>query len=151
MLPGLRRSGPLLLLGWPLLLSGCALVDQATFNPSLRPVAKAAAPAPLPPLNDDGALLSISLADGQPSYQDLLAEGVKQALAAKPDIMFEVISLVPQSGTAPPTWDQAQSVTVWGRRVADQIERDGVDQGQIALGLRATPGLDHGEIRVYVR
>jgi len=65
--------------------------------------------------------------------------------------MFQVISMVPEKGSTLPTWDQAESVTVWGRRVADQLQQDGVDAGQIALGLRATPGLDHGEIRVYVQ
>jgi len=149
--PSLRWSGPLFLLGLALALPGCALIDQATFNPSLRPVAKAAAPAPAPPVNADGALVTISLGDGAPDYQDVLAQAVKQALAVKPDIMFQVISMVPERGSTLPSWDQAESVTVWGRKVADQIQSDGVDQGQISLGLRATPGLDHGEIRVYVQ
>jgi len=147
----LRWSGPLILLGWTLALSGCALIDQATFNPSLRPVAKAAAPAPAPPVNADGALVTISLAQGAPDYQDVLADAVKQALAVKPDITFQVISMIPEKGSTLPTWNQAEAVTVWGRKVADQIQIDGVDQGQISLGLRATPGLDHGEIRVYVQ
>ena len=142
---------PLSLIGLTLLLGGCALIDQATFNPSLRPVAKATPRPPAPPTNSDGALVTISLAHGEPDYQDTLASAVKQALAIRPDIMFQVISMVPEKGSTLPTWDQAESVTVWGRRVADQLQQDGVDAGQIVLGLRATPGLDHGEIRVYVQ
>ena len=134
-----------------LLLSGCSLVDQATFDPALRPVAKLTPPPPAPMVQPNGALLTIRLTGAAPDYEDSLASAVRQALAVKPDITFQVVSMVPQQGDTVPTWDQAQRVTVWGRRIAEQIERDGVDQGQIELGLRATPGLDHGEIRVYVQ
>lgn len=145
-----RFAALMLLLGSVGLMDGCALIDQASFNPSLRPkLAVKSAPAPVNQPND--ALLTISLAAGQPDYQDALASAAKQALAIKPDILFKVISMVPEKGDTPPGWDQAEQVTVWGRRVADQLQQDGVNQGQIQLGLRADPGLDHGEIRVYVQ
>jgi hypothetical protein len=139
------------LLALALGVSACALIDQSTFDPALRPKTAAAAAAPAPVLEANGALLTISLAHGQPDYQDALASAVKQALAVKPDTEFQVVSMIPQTGDTAPTWDQAEAVTVWGRRVAGQIQRDGVDQGQITLGLRADPTLDHGEIRVYVQ
>jgi hypothetical protein len=142
----IRLFGPLLLLAS---LAGCKLIDQTTFNPVLAK--KPVAAAPMPALNQDGALLTISLAKGEPDYQDQLASAVKQAQAIKPDIEFDVVSLVPQTGSTQPTWDEAQKVTKWARRVADQLQHDGVNPGQIALGLRAVPGLDHGEIRVYVQ
>jgi hypothetical protein len=146
MSPKIRLFGPLLLLA---ALAGCKLIDQTTFNPALAK--KPVAAAPMPALNQDGALLTISLAKGEPDYHGQLASAVKQAQAIKPDIQFNVVSLVPQTASTPPTWDEAQKVTQWARRVADQLQQDGVNPGQIALGLRAVPGLDHGEIRVYVQ
>ncbi len=149
-MPTSRRRCHLLLLGGIFLLPGCALIDQATFDPALRKVAAEPAP-PKPMLEPNGALLTIALTGGQPDYQDSVASAVRQALAAKPNIVFLVVSMVPEKNNVPPTWDQAEAVTVWGRRIAAQIQQDGVDQGQIELGLRATPDLDHGEIRVYVQ
>ena len=151
MLSSPRRLSLILASALPWLLGSCALVDQATFNPSLRPKAAVHAPAPMPAVEANGALITISLADGNPDYQVALAGAVQQALAVKPDIVFDVVSMVTEKANTPPTWQQAESVTVWGRRIAIQIQMDGVDQGQIRLGLRATPGLDHGEIRVYVQ
>ena len=148
--PGVRWFGLLLLCG-AAPIGGCTLVDQATFNPSLRPVAAKHPAPPTPAVEANGALLTISLAHGEPDYQTALKGAVQQALAVKPNIIFQVISLVPQQGSTLPSWDQAEAVTTWGRRVAEQIQQDGVDPGQIELGLRATPGLDQGEIRVYVQ
>ena len=146
MSPMIRLWGCLALLG-PL--AGCKLIDQTSFYPTAAQ--KPVAAPPMPVLDQDGALLTIVLGKGTPDYQPQLASAVKQAKAVKPDIEFNVVSLIPQPSSVPPTWDDAQKVTRWGRRVADDLERDGVDPGQIRLGARAMPGLDHGEIRVYVQ
>ena len=103
-----------------LALGGCQLIDQTTFYP--QKAAKPVAAAPMPVLESDGALLTISLAKGTPDYEPLLAQAVKQALAAKPDIEFRVVSFVPQHGDTPPSWDEAEQVTQWGRRVADTLK-----------------------------
>lgn len=145
------RLQPVATLLAALALTGCKLVDQTTFYAPKQTPAAAAKPAPPPAAPQTGALLTIDLTGGEPDYETQLAEAVREALAAKPDIIFQVVSMVPQKGTEVPTWDQAEAVTVWGRRVADRIAEDGVQTGQIELGLKVTPGLDHGEIRVYVR
>ncbi len=139
---------PPIILALALMATGCTLVDQNTFYPPKpKPVAAKAAPAPV--VND--ALITVSLADGDPHYQDELADAVKQALHVKPDAKFDVISLVPQKGENPPTLEQAAPITALARKIAEDIQRDGVDTGQIGLGVQATTGLDHGEIRVYVQ
>jgi hypothetical protein len=135
------------------MLGGCRLVDQTTFDPALRarvfappkpaPVA-AAAPSGPPPL--------LTIRFDQPvSYADQLRVAVGDAVRRKPDVEFNVVTVVPDAGGVDAQIAAVQRYGGDARRVAADIQADGVDPGQIGLGARAEPGASGHEVRVYVR
>lgn len=155
----IRSPLPLALLV-PVLLCGCKLVDQTTFDPGLRArmaqtrgsaaAAPDAAPTSAPARSGPPPLLTIRF-EGSADYELSLRQAVAQALARKPDVRFSVVTIVPQVGSLD---DQVAAIGRHGgdaRRVASDILADGVDSGQVELGARAEPGVTGHEVRVYVR
>ena len=150
---GHRRGRPplaALVLLAPLALLGCRLVDQRTFDaaagrppvPPKPPVV--AAVAPVPPL------LTIRYDVPSPDYANALRVVVREALARKPDVLFEVVTLVPATGTPAQQVAAAEAANPSGRDVAQAILGDGADVGQLELAARADPAVTVREVRVYV-
>ncbi len=143
----LLLAPPLLAL---VLLPGCRLVDQRSFDaaagraptPYAAPVV--AAPPPAPPL------LSIRYDTPAPDYAAALRVVVREALARKPDVLFEVVTLVPATGTPAQQVGAAQAANGSGREVAQAIVGDGADVGQIEMAARADPAITAREVRIYV-
>jgi hypothetical protein len=127
------------------LLGGCKLIDQTTFEPS--PEAKAAQPAasPAPPKADQRtALLTIGYATPDPDYRELLRYAIRVAETRAPGVDYDVIAILPAG----------DDISAAQRRAAD-VMRSIVDQGvapsRIHLGLRAAQAGGVEEVRVYVR
>ncbi len=145
----LRAPGllPLMLLG---LLAGCHLIDQRTFNPTAGtkplPPAVAAKPGPTP----TPPLLTIRYDTADPQYRAALATAVDAARRRKPDVLFEVVVLVPAEGTPAQQVELAEAARVDGHDVAAAIVADGADPGQVELTARTDPALQAKEVRVYV-
>ena len=91
-MPRTRATAALLVF---LLGAGCTLVDQRTFNPQAgkRPVVAATGPGPAPPL------VTVDYAKPDPQYAAALHQAVADAVAVKPDVQFDVVTVVPGSGT----------------------------------------------------
>lgn len=147
----LRRALPGLV---ALALGACRLVDQTTFDPALRARIYAPKPQPKPAAPPSGPppLLTLRF-DQAVDYQDALRQAVDAARARKPDVEFDVVTVVADG--LPPD-QQVAAVQRYGgdaRQVAGDIVRDGVDPGQVRLGARTDPALkgDRHEVRVYVR
>lgn len=128
------------------LLPGCTLVDQTTFNPeagkrpTFAPVAAAPAvrlPPPGPP-----ALLTLRLAAAG-DFQGAVAKAVAAARARKPTVVFDVVET---SGATP-----GPAVGVDAAAVARVIEAQGVPADRVRLLARPEADAPSREVRVYVR
>ena len=132
-------------------LPGCTLIDQNTFNPNARaapviPAAPVAAAVALPP----GPPPLLTLRPGQP-VQDAVRQAVLAARRRKPDVVFDVVAMVPggigtDGGPDGPASSSAEAGTV-----ARAITAQGVPPGQVRLFARPEAGLAGREVRVYVR
>lgn len=132
-------------------LPGCTLIDQSTFNPNARavpvipaaPVAVAATvPQGWPPL--------LTLRPGQP-VQDAVRQAVLAARRRKPDVVFDVVAMLPGgTGTNAESDDPASSSAEAGN-VARAISAQGVPPDRVRLFARPEAGLAGREVRVYVR
>ena len=126
-----------------LLLPGCKLIDQTTFDPQAgkRP-AIVPPPAPPPvPAADPAALITVRY----PQTADLradVAKAVAAARARKPDVAFEVVEITGAGPTADTGADAAE--------VARLITAQGVPASRVRLAVRPMPGAAR-EVRVYVR
>lgn len=132
----------------PLLLmleAGCTLVDQRTFNPQAgaKPVIAATGPAPAPPL------VTVDYARPNPEYAAALHQAVAEAVARKPDVEFDVVTVVPNTGTPAQQVAAATGLTPNARDVARAINNDGVDDDRIHL-LAQAQGVTSRQIQVFV-
>jgi hypothetical protein len=122
-----------------LVLSGCTLIDQRSFQISTpKPETTVAALPPLP-------LVVIRFDQPDLNFRTALAEAVQAAQFRKPDVAFDVITPVPLGGA--PT-DQGRADA---QLVANALAAEGVLPDRVHVGLRGDPGNPAREIRVYVR
>ena len=130
------------------LLCGCTLIDQRTFDPKagLPPVIQAppGPPAIVP-------LLTIDFSKPNPDYAEALRQAVTAAVARKPDVAFEVATVVPNTGTPAEQVAAAEALTPDAREVAGDIAADGIPDEQIALTARAVPGVATRQVQVFVK
>jgi hypothetical protein len=132
------------------LLAGCTvpgrgLVGSAPQRPSATTVQVTEAQSARVPL------VTIAAAAGPADYESALAGAVRAAEALKPDVIFDVLSTVPQQGTPLHQITQARGLTPDTAEVATALMGDGVPAGRITLGALVVPGLPANEVRVYVR
>lgn len=139
---GMARLSQLALL---LLLGGCTLIDQRTFNhrAGMGPVVPPG-PGPAPPL------ISINFSKPDPVYEAPLRHAVEEALARKPTIVFDVTIVVPATGTTAEQADAAASIRADAADVARIVADAGVDQDRIHLLAQAQSGIVGRLVQVYV-
>jgi hypothetical protein len=128
-----------------LLLGGCTLIDQRTFNPraGMGPIVP---PGPGPP----PALISVDFSKPHPVYETPLRQAVEQALARKPTVVFDVTIVVPDTGTVAQQTAAAASIRADARDVARIITEEGVDEQRVHLLARAESGIVGLQVQVYV-
>jgi len=135
-------------------LPGCTLIDQNTFNLAagaapVIPPAPAAALAPVPP---QGPPPLLTIVPGE-AAQDAVRRAVAAARSRKPDVVFDVVAMVP-AGPAPDgraADDQASASSAEAGAVARAITAQGVPPGRVRLFARPDAALTAREVRVYVR
>jgi len=131
-----------------ILLAGCTLVDQRTFQsaapaPGATEVARARAPL-LP-------LVSIRMDQADQDYRPLLAEAVQAAQQRKPDVTFDVLALVPVLAEPAERDRRVAEGARDAQAVAGAMGAAGVASTQLRLGLRGDAGNPAREVRIYVR
>ena len=133
-------------------LPGCTLIDQNTFNPSARAVPVIpAAPAVAAVAVPSGPQPLLTLRPGQP-VQDAVRQAVVAARRRKPDVVFDVVAMLPGgTGADAGVEEQAASSSAEAGTVARAIAAQGVPQGRVRLFARPEAGLSGREVRVYVR
>ncbi len=146
-----RVSAALLLT--TLLLLGCRLVDQRTFERAgLYPGAAqlhradfALRALPPPPL------VTIRFGAANTGWQEALIAASRDARARKADVTFDIVTPIPVKASLD-IQDQAQkSGAKDAAAVAAVLQGDGVSADQIRIGSRGDPGQPPREIEVYVR
>lgn len=149
-LPDLIRCSAILLAALP----GCTLVDQNTFNPAASaapviPPAPAAAAAPAP---QQGPPPLLTVRPGQ-AAQDAVRRAVAAARSRKPDVVFDVVAMVPAGATpdGKADDDQAAASSAEAGAVARAITAQGVPPGRVHLFARPETALASREVRVYLR
>ena len=122
------------------LLGGCTLIDQNTFNPHAKD-APGFPVAPSPPAAIVGPppLLVI---DGE-GYADALRSAVAKARARKADVVFDVVEIA-----APDAAGDALGARAAG--VAQAIVGQGVPASRVRLVARPEVGGRVGEVQVYI-
>lgn len=131
-------------------LAGCTLPGRGLLGPS-----------PLPPsaatLDTSKAefgrvpLVTIAAASTEADYLSALTGAVQAAEARKPDVIFDVVATVPQTGTPLDQITAAKALTPQASAVARTIMGAGVPAARVTLGAMVLPGIAGGQIRVYVR
>jgi hypothetical protein len=132
------------------LLAGCTvpdarLVASAPRRPDVATVQMTEAQSGRVPL------VTIAAAAGPEEYVSALAGAVQAAEARKADVIFDVLSAVPQEGTPLHQITAARGMTPDAAEVATAIMGDGVPPARITLGAVVVPGIAANEVRVYVR
>ena len=135
-----RRT--LLLAALPLL-AGCTIIDQRTFRPPPPPAPPAPPPPPPPPEPPGPAPLVRIHPEPGLNLREALRPAVMAARARKPDVAFDVVSLVP------PGTDLA-SLDILARDTADDIVDLGAKRTNVRLEARSAPWVRAPEIRVYI-
>ncbi|WP_158745595.1 hypothetical protein [Acidisphaera sp. L21] len=128
------------------LVGGCTLIDQRTFNPHAGERPKIAQPAQaVAP-----ALVTVDYGTPDPQYAGALHQAVTDAVARKPDVQFDVVTVVPAIGTPANQVAAATGITANAREIARAISADGVDDDRIHLEARAVSGATSRQVQVFV-
>ena len=126
-----------------LLVGGCTLIDQRTFDPHASeapviPPAPPAAPGPPP-----GPPALVVIAPGVTDYRASLADAVRAARARKADVVFNVVEVQAADAAVP--------MGTAGVEVARAITAAGVPAQRVRLVARPEASARVGEVRVYVQ
>lgn len=125
------------------LLGGCTLVDQRTFNPDAqrRPsFAAPASPAAVAPEPGPRPLLTARAPVDTQAVQADIARAVAAARRLKPGVVFDVVEVTPDTGG---------SLGADAAAIARLIAAQGIPASRIHLAARPATALR--EVRVYVR
>ncbi|CAI3953551.1 MULTISPECIES: hypothetical protein [Commensalibacter] len=135
-----------------LILGGCQLIDQRTFNPSAGrkpiPYVPPAPPAPPPPAPP------IEIVQGTPAEQwgKPLTGLVKDALQRKSDAMFIVTILTPISQTPDAQQEQMQkTIQQNAQDVAQAIVKAGAKPQQIHMTAKADGSVQKNVVQVNIQ
>lgn len=129
------------------LLPGCTLIDQNTFDKSASAV-PVIPPAPVVavPYTPPGGPALLTLQPG-PLPKGAVRQAVAAARRRKPDVVFDVVAALPGRATE----EDAARGGAEAEAVAQAIAAEGVDASRVRLLARPEPGLPARETRIYVR
>jgi len=130
-------------------LAGCKLVDQTTFG--AKPEPPGVDQLSLALREPDRIPLAVIRFDGPDSaYAEALDNAVDAAEQRKPDVVFDVVSVVPGKGSAA---EQEAAVATTQQDAVGLVGRmvdAGADPEKIHLAARVDPAILAREVRVYV-
>ncbi len=131
-----------------LLLAGCKLVDQRTFErTATTPTPADLSRAALPKL----PLLTIAFTIPDADWRPAVRDAVRAAEARKRDVAFSVVTPIPtmQSRDAQDVFiKQGQQDAT---QVAQELHLNGIPSDRITIGFRGDPGAPAREVRVYAQ
>lgn len=121
----------------------------ANYAPPLDvPVApEVAAPA----MNQTTPLMVIRFNQQKVYYDRSLYTAVSKAVAAKPTVMFDLVSVVPESGDAARDARSAQAAEDNLGKVVASMNQMGVPQSRLTITRRPVSGAGSSEVQIFVR
>ncbi len=137
-----------LLLALTVLTGGCTLIDQRTFNP--RAGLGLPDPPTITPAGPPPPLITMDFEKPNTVYEAQLREVVDKALSRKPGVVFDVVTVVPETGTPAQQADAAISIRADAREVARIIADQGASPDQVHMLARAEPKAAGRQVQVYV-
>ena len=142
---------PLIVL--PLLaLPACQLIDQRTFNATTVPPPRTALQALVAgDQHPTRPLVTIPLPDLDRSWQVPLIQAARAAVARKPDVQFDIITLRPADAALDADPARATLGDAAARDVATVLLGDEIPAERVHLGVRGDPGQPPPEVLVFVR
>jgi len=146
---GSRRGRRLAALALVLALAGCKLVDQTTFGVAAQPPAPDQLTEAL--RRGSGVPLVVVRYDGaEVAYDQALHDAVDLAEARKPDVAYDVVTVVPAKGTPDQQIAAAEQAQHDATDVMDKMVDIGVRPERVHLATRTDPSITAHEIRIYV-
>jgi hypothetical protein len=140
------------LLACLLALSACKLIDQRTFAPTPEAsTPKAPASAAAVRTETRTPLMTVAAGTRLATYETLLRSAVHAAEARDPEVRFDVVSVVPASGTVTEQIKVAQAARDSAAELAHALIAAGASASHVHQGARADPAAHDAEVRVYVR
>jgi hypothetical protein len=131
-------------------LAGCTLPGRGLLRPS--PLPPSAATLDMTKTEFDRVpLVTIAAGSTAADYLSALTGAVQAAEARKSDVVFDVISTVPQTATPLTQMTAARALTPQASAVAQTIMGTGVPASRVTLGALVLAGIAGEQIRVYVR
>lgn len=130
-----------------MLLGGCHLLDRGDIPAAFggaRPERMPKPPPPRPAPPGPPPLVTIHFAPGV-DWRPALARAVREARARKPNVVFQVTSILPNDAAA------AHPDTTDAQLVAQAIIAQGVPPAFVQLQARVDPSVHEREVRVYLR
>lgn len=131
-----------------LVLSGCKLIDQRTFAPAPE---AASTGATARSTETRTPLMTVVPGTKLATYEALLRAAVREAQARDPTVSFDVISVVPGTGTVAQQIKAAEADRPAAMDVAQALIAAGVTEQRVNLGARPDPSAHSPDVRVYVR
>ena len=140
-----RRAALLL----ALILPGCTLIDQRTFErdgagPDAAAITRSAASPKLP-------LVTIRFDDPDADFRPALADAIDAAQSAKPSVEFDVVAPIPTKATQAVQDRFAAQGKTDTATVAEAFGYAGILLDRVHVGLRGDPGDPPREVLVFVR
>lgn len=132
----------------PLALAACALPGRQT----LAPLPVAAAPTNIAATRafaDHIPLVEIT--PGTPDFAAALRSAVAQALAIKPDAVFEVVASAPAGATPDASAARLQALAGFAASVAQSLLADGIPLARLSLSAATAAPAAPNLILVYVK
>ena len=99
----------------------------------------------------DKALVVIRFNQERVYFDQQLYSAVSKAVAAKPEVMFEVISLAPVTGQAASDAQWQSAASSHTQTVVASLQSMGVPASRIQVRGQMQPGLRYDETHVFVR
>ncbi|ETC97854.1 hypothetical protein [Asaia sp. SF2.1] len=133
-------------------LTACTPPDQRLFNPNAGkppkphyPPAPPGKPAPAP-------FLQIVVGTPKAEWAPAVSRSTKLALSRKPDLLFVVTVLSPETGSPAAQVKSIETLTEQdGKDVADQIVASGAPPNQVQIEAKTDGSSPKGRIRVDLR
>jgi hypothetical protein len=132
-----------------LALSACRLVDQRTFAPAPGP--SPAAVVAVPPLESRAPLMTVAPGTNLANYRGLIRATAAAAEARDPSVRFDVIAVVPATGSISAQVAAAEAARSQAAQVAQELVVAGMAPARINLRTSTDAHASRADVRIYVR
>lgn len=96
-------------------------------------------------------LMTVRFNQARVYYDQQLYSAISQAVAVKPDVMFDVVSNAPLTGDSSTDSEWVNTASRNTQAVVATMQRIGVPMERMRISGQAKPGLRYDETQIFVR